>query len=140
LHDGAIVRVRVLLACTKVDHVVNVLQFHFWKDEIVPNPHLPVPLAMIADSARGGRGGIAGVPTPAVNLCRRKDLLARLVVQNRQAELLEVVRALHAAGAFARGLHGGEQERDQDADDGNDDQQFDQGKRGSQVTLHGSGV
>jgi hypothetical protein len=45
-----------------------------------------------------------------------------------QAELLEVVFALAAAGRFACLLHGREQERDQDGDDGNDDQKFNQRK------------
>jgi hypothetical protein len=45
------------------------------------------------------------------------------VVQG-QAHLLEVVLALGAAGCFPRLLHGGQKERDQDGDDGDDDQQF----------------
>jgi hypothetical protein len=39
-----------------------------------------------------------------------------------KAELLEVVEALRAAGGFARLLDRGQQERRQDADDGDDDQ------------------
>ncbi len=43
-----------------------------------------------------------------------------------QAELLEVVDALDAAGSLARGLNRGQQQRDQDRDDRDDNQKFDQ--------------
>jgi len=39
-----------------------------------------------------------------------------------------VVTALHAASRFASGLHGRQQQRDQNADDGDNHQQFDQSK------------
>ncbi len=45
---------------------------------------------------------------------------------NGQAELLEVVGALGAAGGLPRRLDGRQQQCDQDGDDGDDDQQFDQ--------------
>ena len=51
-----------------------------------------------------------------------------MVVQG-QAELLEVVGALHPAGRLARRLHRGQQQRDQDADDRDHHQQLDQRKR-----------
>jgi hypothetical protein len=44
----------------------------------------------------------------------------------RQAELLHVVTALGAPGCFASRLHGRQQERDQNCDDGDHDQQLDQ--------------
>jgi hypothetical protein len=43
---------------------------------------------------------------------------------DRQANLLQVVRALRAPGALAGGLHGGQQHGDQQADDGNHYQEF----------------
>ena len=42
-----------------------------------------------------------------------------------QSNLLEVVVALRAAGRLAGGLHGRQEQGDQDADDGDDDQQLD---------------
>ena len=51
-----------------------------------------------------------------------------LVIVDRDADLLEVVDALRAAGGLSRRLHRGEQERDQDRDDGDDHQQFDEGE------------
>ena len=50
------------------------------------------------------------------------------IVVGRQGELLEVVGALHAPGGLAGRLDGGQQQRDQDAGDGDDHQQFDQGE------------
>ena len=42
------------------------------------------------------------------------------------AELLEVIDALCAPCGFARGLNGGQQQRDEDADDADDHEQLDQ--------------
>jgi hypothetical protein len=52
-----------------------------------------------------------------------------------QADLLEVVGALHAVGRLAHLLHGGQEQADQDGDDGNHHQQLDQGK--SRPFSHG---
>ena len=54
----------------------------------------------------------------------------------RQAELLEVVDALGAAGRLAGRLDGRQQQRDQDGDDGDDDEQLDQGETPS-ASSHG---
>jgi hypothetical protein len=48
-----------------------------------------------------------------------------------QADLPQIVLARRAARGFASRLHGGKQQRDQDADDGNDHEEFD--KRESTV-------
>ncbi len=48
------------------------------------------------------------------------------VVVDAETDLLEVVGALTAAGRFARRLHGGQQQCDEDADDRNHHQQLDQ--------------
>ena len=44
--------------------------------------------------------------------------------------LLEIVLTLRTAGRFARRLNRRQQEGDQNADDGDHDKQFDQGKAG----------
>jgi hypothetical protein len=44
---------------------------------------------------------------------------------NGDADLLEVVGALHACGGLADLLHGGQQQPDQDRDNRDDDQQLD---------------
>jgi hypothetical protein len=46
----------------------------------------------------------------------------------RNRHLLEIVRALGAAGRFAGRLDSRQEQRDQNANDGNHNQQFDQGK------------
>ena len=49
-----------------------------------------------------------------------------VVVHRRQGDLLEVVGALGTPCRLAGGLHGRQEQRDQDGDDRDDDQQFDQ--------------
>ncbi|MAT72332.1 MAG: hypothetical protein CMJ58_22745 [Planctomycetaceae bacterium] len=56
----------------------------------------------------------------------RQDLVLVLEVQTRRGELLHVVDALHAAGGLARRLDGWQQQRDQQAHDGDHDQQLNQ--------------
>jgi len=55
-----------------------------------------------------------------------------------QADLLQVIDALRPPGRFARGLHGGEQQRDQDRDDGDDHQELDQGEAATCLRCHTS--
>jgi len=45
------------------------------------------------------------------------------------ANLLEIVHALRAIGRFARFLHGGHQERNENGNDRDHDQQFDERER-----------
>jgi hypothetical protein len=45
-----------------------------------------------------------------------------------EPDLLKMIAALHAASRFAGRLHGGQQERDEHSDDGNDNEQFHQRK------------
>src|SRR5439155_23309826 len=52
-----------------------------------------------------------------------------VMIVRRQANLLEVVLALHAVGGLAHLLHSRQQESDKDCDDRNHDQELDQGKR-----------
>jgi hypothetical protein len=61
-----------------------------------------------------------------------------VVVVQRQPELFEIVAALGTPSRFASRLHGGEQKRDQNTDDGNNHQQFHQGKTESLQKLHGT--
>ncbi len=52
----------------------------------------------------------------------------RFEVMKRQADLLQVIGALHASSSFAGRLHGRQQQPDQDADDGDDHQEFNESK------------
>jgi hypothetical protein len=47
-----------------------------------------------------------------------------------QAELLQVIRAAGTVGRLADFLHGRQQERDQDTDNGDHDQELNQGETG----------
>ena len=80
---------------------------------------------------RGRGGGHVAEPI------RREPAFVIDEVLRADAELLEVIRALRAAGRFAGGLHRGKEQRDQDADDGDDDEQLDQGEAGSAIQLRG---
>src|SRR4051812_11984687 len=56
----------------------------------------------------------------------RKRLSARLEVQRGLGQLSNLVGTLRATSRFARRLNGGQQQRDQDSNNGDDHQQFDQ--------------
>ena len=68
---------------------------------------------------------------------RRQSAVGDLVVERRQADLLEAVLALNACGGLADLLHRGQKQRDQDADDRDDNQQLDEGERAAGQVLHG---
>jgi hypothetical protein len=57
-----------------------------------------------------------------------ETLEGRLIIVSRQADLLQVVQALCAAGCLTNLLNGWQQKANQNANDGNDDEQFYQGK------------
>src|SRR5919198_1519086 len=68
-----------------------------------------------------------------------------VVVVERQADLLEVIRALHAIRRLADLLDGGQEQANEDRDDGDDDEQLDQGEAGPASAdehggLRGAGV
>jgi hypothetical protein len=56
---------------------------------------------------------------------------------HRQGNLLQVVPARHAAGRLARGLHCGQEERDEDANDRDDDEQLDEREGGAALHVAG---
>ena len=60
---------------------------------------------------------------------RREAAVHAFVVVQGEADLLQVVLALHAGGGLADLLDGGQQQADQDGDDGDHDQQFDERER-----------
>ncbi len=60
----------------------------------------------------------------------REGAVGTLVVVQGQADLLQVVDALRAAGRLRGRLDGGEQQGDQDGDDRDHHQQLDQGETG----------
>jgi hypothetical protein len=64
-----------------------------------------------------------------VDIFRREVVVGVVVIVQGEADLVEVVAALHAGRGFANLLHRGQQKPDQDADDGDDDEQLDQGER-----------
>src|SRR5262249_44974317 len=76
---------------------------------------------------------LEGVPVfPAV----REVANQVMMVMERDADLFEVVGARGPVRRLAYLLHGGQEQSDQDADDGNDDQQFDQGKPAPPERCH----
>ena len=67
-------------------------------------------------------------------------LLLPAVQRAREADLLQVVRALDAGRGVADLLHGGQQETDQHRDDGDHHEQFDQRERASRAGGRGAEV
>ena len=63
---------------------------------------------------------------PVRPIARREDQVDVVEVVQGDAELLQVVDALRAAGRLARRLHGRQQQGDQDGDDRDHHQQLDQ--------------
>ena len=53
---------------------------------------------------------------------QRVHLVDSVVVREGETDLLQVVGALSPASGLTRRLHGGQEQRDQDGDDGDDDQ------------------
>src|SRR5262249_4545621 len=83
---------------------------------------------------RGGRGVERRRIATAVGVVP----VGRFEVGDAEADLFEVVRGLQAGGGGADFLDGGQQQADEDGYDGNDDQQFDQGERGT--AAHGGAL
>ena len=82
-------------------------------------------VVVAAGASRTGRG--AG-----------SDAVGALVVVDGQADLLQVVLALHAGGGLADLLDGGQEQADQDRDDRDHHQQLDQREPGSALGSDGS--
>jgi hypothetical protein len=79
--------------------------------------------------------GIGQVPGRAVHAIGvdvpgRENVVHIVVVVTGQADVVEIVAALSATGGFACLLHGRQQERDENGDDGDHHQQFDEGEGG----------
>lgn len=62
------------------------------------------------------------------NVAGREDLVFAFKAMEGQPNLLEIVLALGSPARFTGALHGGQQYADQRADDGDNNQKFDQGK------------
>src|SRR5262249_50739244 len=77
------------------------------------------------------------VPGPLEVVTAGERVDGRDVVVDGQADLLQVVDALHPAGGLACGLHGGQQQPDQDGDDGDDDQELDQRETAAATAAQG---
>jgi hypothetical protein len=58
----------------------------------------------------------------------------------RQADLFEVVGALHSRCRLADLLHGGQQQANEDGDDGDDDEKLDQREGAPDGPAHGGAL
>ena len=112
--DQARVRLRALAAGAHLVHlIVEGLLFAEGHDRHAPG-ETPGP------SGRGVRPRGGG-----------ENAVGAVVGHQRQSQLLEIVAALRPPGGLPSGLNGRQQQRDQNADDGDDHQQLDQGKTAS---------
>lgn len=80
----------------------------------------------------------AGIACSRSSLVPHGKRLVRVVMHHHsEANLPEVVLARHPASGLARHLHGGKQQRDKHADDGDHYQEFHQRKTGSRARVNG---
>src|SRR5262249_37832152 len=108
---------------------------------VYPGPHRPAEIDLLVQVVLFDVGQQVGRPAPArpdvvvggavgvrvaIDVAGREAVVGVVVVVQGQADLLEVVRTLHACGGLADLLHGRQQQPDEDADDGDDDQKLDQ--------------
>ena len=73
---------------------------------------------------------------PAAPAAGGQEPLGRFVRETTDAHLMEVVRTGCPAGRLASAFHRGQQQGDEHADDGDDDQQFDQRKAALRRPAH----
>ena len=71
---------------------------------------------------------------PAIVYDRRKCVVLGHIVVNGKPQLLQIVRTLSPPGRLTSRLHGGQKQRNEHGDNGDDDQQFDQSE--TAPTLH----
>ena len=62
----------------------------------------------------------------------RETIVDIVIVLCRNTHLLQIIAALTAAGSFAGSLHGRQEKRNQDGDDGDHHQQFNERKSPAQ--------
>ena len=97
----------------------------------------PGEIDQVGDAALLHVGEEIGLRGEAVGQLRGADLadgwelpLGALMVEQCHAKLLQIALTRRASGRLTGCLHGGEQEPDEGADDGDDDEQFDQCEAG----------
>ena len=112
---GAASRTGRVDAVGEIDRVVERLLLHVGQEQDAPRPVVPAEIA---------------VPP-------RQPADDVVVIVDGDADLLQVVDALRAPGGLARGLDGGQQQRDQNGDDRDHHQQFDQGETSASRFTHG---
>ena len=78
----------------------------------------------VGEQPEGPRHAVLVLRVPA----RRIDLAGLLVIDDAQAHLLEIVGAGHPPAGLAGRLHGGQEQADERANNGDHDQQLDQRK------------
>src|SRR2546430_11554570 len=83
----------------------------------------------------GGFGRVLAL-APAPPAATRQPLVSALEVQDRDADLLEIVLTLGAVGRLTHLLDGWQQEPDEHSDDGDYDQELDQ--RETDRSSHGT--
>jgi hypothetical protein len=90
---------------------------------------LKTPAAMLLRRDLRHAVDVAHVVIPARPTGRGQDAIRVGVILSSKRELLQMIHALRSAGRFPRGLHGGQQQGDQNANDGDDDEEFNKRER-----------
>ena len=87
-----------------------------------PYRWIVVLLLHIRQQAREHGSGRSG---RSVGVIKRELPVSIVIIHESQAELLQVVAALHSLGGFAHSLNRGQQQGDEDTNDGNHHEQLD---------------
>jgi hypothetical protein len=96
------------VALTVLGHVVQRLFLDERQDVVKPTSRLLFPRTAV------------GIADPFISpTAARKELLYPFVVHAAEGKILQMIDALGSPGRFSRRLDGRQQQRDQDADDGN---------------------
>jgi len=90
---------------------------------------IQVPLLDVGQNQRRPCPVALAAVAVGAHLAGREFTVGVVVTVEGQADLLEVIAALHSIGRLAHLLHRGQQQADQHANDGNHHQQFDERER-----------
>ena len=99
--------------------------FEKWQDHQAPAKARRTVAVVVRKRHSKGRSRRCG----ASQICRRKHIVRVVIIVESLTQLLQMIATLRPTCGFSSLLHGGQQQRNQNRDNGNNDEQFNQGER-----------